>query len=272
MNARIRRILVAVDASAPSHAALRAAAALAQGLDAQLEGLFVEDLELLHFAQLPFAREVGLASAARRALDAPAMERALNAQARRAQRAFEALGKQHGVRWSFRVVRGNVAGEILSAAAEVDVVALGLCGHMEIAGRRLGSTVRTILESAHCSVLIEHHRRPDGSTVLVLYDGSDASDRALERAKQLATVRQVSLIVALTGEDEANEALKSKVESMLAPGTRVVFDRAPNDTGELRALTARHDCDLVVVPFDNTLLSREPTLPSEVGRPMLLVR
>ena len=49
-----RRILVALDASAHSHAALAAAVALAARLHAEIEGLFVEDINLLRLAELPF--------------------------------------------------------------------------------------------------------------------------------------------------------------------------------------------------------------------------
>ncbi|MBK7177644.1 MAG: universal stress protein [Chloroflexi bacterium] len=55
---KIQRILVALDASPHSLAALEAAIDLAERLDAELQGLFVEDINLLRLAQLPFAREL----------------------------------------------------------------------------------------------------------------------------------------------------------------------------------------------------------------------
>ena len=54
----IRRILVALDASRHSLAALEAASELAEALKAELVGIFVEDVNLLYLAGLPFAREV----------------------------------------------------------------------------------------------------------------------------------------------------------------------------------------------------------------------
>ncbi|MGD9028912.1 MAG: universal stress protein, partial [Anaerolineae bacterium] len=56
----IRRILIALDASSHSIAALRAAARLASSLEAELHGLFVEDINLLRAAGLPMARELQL--------------------------------------------------------------------------------------------------------------------------------------------------------------------------------------------------------------------
>ena len=55
---KIQRILVALDASTDSLAALDAAAKLAQCLQAELVGLFVEDVNLLYMAGLPFTREL----------------------------------------------------------------------------------------------------------------------------------------------------------------------------------------------------------------------
>ena len=55
----VRRILVAVDASHHSIAALEAAVELATRFQAELLGLYVEDINLLRLAQLPFGREVG---------------------------------------------------------------------------------------------------------------------------------------------------------------------------------------------------------------------
>ena len=53
----IRRSLVAVEPSAQGQAALDAAARMAARLQAELVGLYVEDVELLRLAQFPFARE-----------------------------------------------------------------------------------------------------------------------------------------------------------------------------------------------------------------------
>ncbi|PKN22384.1 MAG: hypothetical protein CVU64_24985, partial [Deltaproteobacteria bacterium HGW-Deltaproteobacteria-21] len=64
MNARedkvtIRRILVAMDPSYRSVGALDVAAELAARLGAELSAVFVEDVDLLHLAELPFAMEIG---------------------------------------------------------------------------------------------------------------------------------------------------------------------------------------------------------------------
>ena len=50
--------MVAIDSSADATSALEAAAALAGRLDAILEGIFVQDINLVHLAALPVGREI----------------------------------------------------------------------------------------------------------------------------------------------------------------------------------------------------------------------
>ena len=73
----VRRILVALDASAHSLAAVEAAARLAEKVDAELEGLFVEDVNLIRLARLELAREIDVLSARLRDLESQQLERQL---------------------------------------------------------------------------------------------------------------------------------------------------------------------------------------------------
>lgn len=111
---RIGRIIAVF---APGRAvAPQTIARLAKEMQAELLGLFVEDAELLRFAALPFAAEVGYPSAARRTLDLAAVERTLQRQATSLRQALAAsLG---GHEWSFRVARSSPAQAVAAALAE----------------------------------------------------------------------------------------------------------------------------------------------------------
>ncbi|NIV32483.1 MAG: universal stress protein, partial [Anaerolineae bacterium] len=121
----IRRILVALDASPHSLAALEAAVDLAARFEAELAGLFVEDENLLRLADLPFVSEIGVFTATRRRVDGGEMERQIRVQGRRVREIFTVRTRRAQVTWSFRVVRGTVLSEVLSAASEADVLVLG---------------------------------------------------------------------------------------------------------------------------------------------------
>jgi K+-sensing histidine kinase KdpD len=92
-ESRRERVVVALDASANSRATLRAAAQLALQLQAELEGLFIEDDNLLRLCNLPFSQEVGLFSATARRLDSGAIEREFRGVARSLQQLIASIAE-----------------------------------------------------------------------------------------------------------------------------------------------------------------------------------
>ncbi|OGA29524.1 MAG: hypothetical protein A3I65_06745 [Betaproteobacteria bacterium RIFCSPLOWO2_02_FULL_68_150] len=150
-----RRIVVLLDASAPGRAALEAAAARAAELDAELVAVFVEDADLLNLAGLPFAREIGIASATGRAMNAGAMERSLRALAEEARRSIESIARRVPLQWSFSIAHGALSEETLSAAAGADLVVEALCGN-ERAALQLAEICR---DSEHARLLRARTRR-----------------------------------------------------------------------------------------------------------------
>lgn len=119
---RIRRIVVRLDPAPRSRAVLDAAAALAGALEAELVGLFVENVDLLHFAGLPFAHEIGFPSATRRALDVAGMERALRTRARQARELMARVGERNAVQWSFQIAPAASETPPPALVAEADLV------------------------------------------------------------------------------------------------------------------------------------------------------
>src|SRR5215470_14508659 len=242
----LHRILVALDASTHSMAALAAAVQLAAAMEAELEGLFVEDINLLRLAGLPFAREVRH-TASLEALDSPRMERALRAQAAQAREALAAAAGRAQVHWSFRVVRGQVAQEVLAAAAQVDLVTLGKQGRSRSPGARLGSTALRVASGAPGALLLVEYGVPAGQPVLFLFDGSEGAKHALQAAAHF-------------------------FEAM---GVHPHFRRLPGaDVHTLsRALLAEGD-GLVVLSARSTLLPEETIqkLLDRIRNPVLLIR
>ena len=85
----IRRIVVAVDASPHSLAAIEGAAVLARLLEAELIGIYVEDVRLLRVAELPRMVEVSFDSRVARPFTDRYAERQLKEQAAKARRALK---------------------------------------------------------------------------------------------------------------------------------------------------------------------------------------
>jgi len=135
------RVALVLDSAPRLRPALGAVARLAARLEGELSAVFVEDEGLLHWASLPFTREVGFPTASRREFDAEAMARALRAGAEGLRRQLESAALGASVPLRFRVSRGALLGELLRAAAEADlVVAESAC--LEPLACRLTAIVR----------------------------------------------------------------------------------------------------------------------------------
>jgi nucleotide-binding universal stress UspA family protein len=182
----IQRILIALDASHHSLAALRAAARLASSLEAELHGLFVEDINLLRVAGLPMARELPFPFAAHAPMNPQRMRRQLRAQARQARRALASICRQQQIEWTFQVVRGGVSSKVLEEAAKADLLCLGRVSRPVMPRPGLGSTARAAATRAQRSVLLISHGTQIHPPVVVAYDGSSDAQPALLLASRLS--------------------------------------------------------------------------------------
>lgn len=213
----IKRILVALDASTYSLAALEAAAELAANLQAELIGLFVEDENLLHLAGLPFAHEVSTSSATPQPIDSDKMERQLQLQASQARRALAKAAERAHARWRFTTVRGQVTASVLAAALDADLLAMGRVSRPLSQKSRLGSTARAASAHTKRTVLLMQKDSNLHYPVLVTYDGSAAAKQALATAAHMVQAGGDTLsVLLLAGTADAAASIKEEVASWLA--------------------------------------------------------
>ncbi len=270
----VRRILVALDASPHSHAALIEAAALAESLQAELAGIFVLDAELLRLSALPVARETGLTSAQRRRLDPETMERALRLQADRARKSLEDIARKHRLASTFQLLRGNVLAELLRATEETDLLAMGLMGQLNVTRARLGSTARGITSRASCSVLLLGPDVRRGSAVVAVYGRSANASSALSIAARLAAQRNSPLVVLLCTPEASATSLDETVRGQLAlSGGEVVTEViSPEGFDTLKTMLSRHDGGLLVMANDCELIEGRHEQLGTLDVPVLLAR
>ena len=273
---RIRRILVALDASPHSEAALDAAAQLAAQLRAELQGLFVEDVNVLRLAQLPFAREVGFFTTSRRRVETRDLERQLRAQARRVEERMTEIAERDQLRWSFRVARGAIAAELLEASSGVDLVILGRSGWSLRRRRGLGSTARAVVFGAPTLTLVLQEGTCLGLPVLVVYDGSPLADKALAVASVLARFEEGPVtVVLLEDSSEARELRERAVAQLRDQEVRaryLALNRS--NVPQLAQLVQAQECGTLVLPAKSVLLEDEAlvALLDEIDVPTLFVR
>lgn len=213
----IGRILVALDASSSSVNALHAAIDLAGRFNAQVLGLFVEDINLLRLAELPFAREISFYGPGPREINPLEMALQLRIQADRIRSTLAQIADRYGIAWEFRTARGDVGAQVLSAAADIDLVVLGKIGRSLPGTQRTGSTVRALLMQRQGMTLILQTRALfAGTPVAVVYDGSPAAGQALETAGFLAKLHDTPMIVFVIGDSgEALEAHREQARERL---------------------------------------------------------
>ena len=155
------RVLALLDASRHSLAALQAAVELAAQRRAELVALYIEDQDLLHSAEFPFALEVGARSGLARPLSPTQMQATMARQLQRARGALEAAVAGRNLAHSLQVSRGRVVAAALAVAGPDDLLVLGKAGlSAHCGGVRLGSNCRALILQAPCAVLLHDERHP----------------------------------------------------------------------------------------------------------------
>lgn len=257
----VRRIVLTLDASACGRAALEIASQLAAEMQAELQGLFVEDVDLLRLANLPFACEVLLANAIPRQLEAAQIQSAFRSCAAKVRQALTEAADQRRLRWSFQVLQGDVVRTSRAAAEHAELLILGWAettagGSSQAAVRKPPATV---------------------GSILAIDDGSSGSDRVLRVAVELAQVKRSGLLVlsaaAGTGArtprrrhiDQCLQSSRVEYAVQLLPATdaRTIAGLAERlrsrllllvlrsdllDESELEILVKRLECPLALVP------------------------
>ena len=245
----MRRIAVTLDACQVSSRTLEEAVQLAASMGAQLEGIFVEDIDLIQLAELPFVREVRSVSRSENAINLTRMEQELRVLARRAERMLGEHAARRNVSWSFRIWRGSIDTELLTADTDADVFALTRMG----AG--LARPART-------------------KAVSVVFNGTDASTRALETAMSLTTDPFRELNILLPAENEAEARRLQEMATRQLGEYAASADFIQLKDGSLNDVLADSNSAVLIVERDNKLL-QAPSLRRSLNNlncPLLIVR
>jgi nucleotide-binding universal stress UspA family protein len=245
----IRRILVAIDTSSDSLAALAAAVELASELEAELEGMFVEDVQLLRLAGLSLTHRVDLLSAEVRRLEQREMERHLRIQAALARKALRSAAERHHLRWSFHTARGRVIPELRTAAEKADLVILGVRGWSP--GRGPGSTVWSLLREPSTPVMVMGRAARFGRSMYCLLGESPNSRQALELATELSRATRLPLTVLVLAENEEEAELRrtEAADYLVRRGVRAELRQVRHGAPLRLADTVRAEgCGLFIVP------------------------
>lgn len=143
-----QRIVVGIDGSEGSLAALRVAAT-----EAKVRAAVLEVVCAWHPSSMGSIPAFGVGSPTAQSLDElrTALDETL---------AAEGLGPDDGVAVEARVVTGHAAEALLDAAERATLVVVGTRGRGGFAGLVLGSVSQQVVTHARCPVMIVPHPRP----------------------------------------------------------------------------------------------------------------
>jgi hypothetical protein len=271
-----RRIVVAIDSMAAAHA-LEAATDLAARLQAELEGLFVEDENMMRIAELNLGRIYDALSGRHHLTDAAAMAQMVRGEAARIRQALAAEAARAHVAHSFRIVRGMMERELVLAAEAADLVILSL------ASRAVGARIRsdlawlTAIERAITPVLVIRPGMRLSGRAMVLYDSAERGADLLAAAGRLVTGGDGALTIVLVGpDDEAAAPLRAHAEAELARlGLTAAFRRLPAFAlDDICSLLGEADAGAFVIRAGHPLLAEGgiAALLERVNCPVLVVR
>ena len=262
------RILVLLDGSRMSYAALQAAAEIAARSGADVQGVFVEELNLLRSAGYGFAREVGAVSGVSRPFDVVDLERRMQRLADQVRRALAGAVGPYGGQYSLSIIRGSVVEEVLALVEPDDLLVLGRVGWSSAPGARLGSTARGLLRQSPGRLLLWSERQASrqGRIAVFLNDHEGANRRAVKAtADAIRHAPQPVTLLLGAGTDLSSQSLDVLRQSLGVPDSQICVQWLPAADPATVAKVLRQERATQLV------LSRECSLLQEPGSEQLLV-
>lgn len=258
MNTVAGRVVVALRAGSDVHF-LGEAGALARTLHVELAALFVEEIELVRLAGLPFTREVGVASGAVLEFDPAAVARLHRQQADAIRAQVASIAQRMGLPWTFDIARGSLLEVALGVVSSGDLLMLEPVPSavQHALGGQSVRTGRPGLRPGAPAI---------GSEVAVVHAATPAGERALRVAFGLAGGRPDGVTVVVDQESDAEPARRSVRASLGLPADLpvvvtmaelvrgpcpralvIALERFEGAPGALHSLRLTAHCPLVLV-------------------------
>ncbi len=213
----IGRILIPVDSSPFAKAASRYAVLWAKVFQARVTGLFVEDASELmetQIATLPAGAPGEVPVIVRTGGD---VEGLLEKAREEARSLFEQAAQGLDLAIDFVSYRGRIEPTILAEVEGQDLLVVGKAGVSREKGRRLGVHIRGIISKSPVPVMVVEKESELPKRVLVAFNASRPSVRALAIVAECAGRIEAEVEVAYIGDDEEAEAIFSRARKYLLP-------------------------------------------------------
>jgi hypothetical protein len=207
---------------------MRFAVELADLLDVELLGLFLEDTGLRNLAGIPFAREFRLLGGGWHPIDVDRLSHDLAVAARNIERAFTEATRHIPSKSQFAVLRGPMVDAIASIMQTGDIVMLAESASPAERGlRQFYPLVEAAVQSAAAVMFVPPHpTRTKGSIVAI---ATFPDDPSVPAAAAIALAANEALIVCETCADAAHDpnridALPDIKVKHISAGTALLAD------------------------------------------------
>ena len=220
----INSILVAMDDSITSKSALEVGAELAKHTRARIKGLYVEDL--LRLLEWQPTELIGAAIGASSAIPSSRptkeqldIENEFIEEGDRLKKYFEHTCNKYSIHGSFSIRRGKVDETVINFAKTVDLVVIGRRGKTyPLDSIEPGPTTENLLRATTRPVLVVPAGGKLTNRILIAYDGSETSQRALYAGAQFAKLQnsEIKVISVADDIDTAEKPLEEAKEFLSA--------------------------------------------------------
>lgn len=183
---KMTEILVALDHSRHSRAALKSAASIAKLMEAKIHGLFVHDDQWLRLSRLPALAEIDELTGRISPIGRESVEKEIRELEKAIKEHFEFISRQHQLSYRWSTEKGAVTEKVLEAAKDCDIITIGSKGRSYSKTGKLGSTAAEIIRAADKPVLILQQRHNLGHPPVAVFDGSKKSVSGITIASDMA--------------------------------------------------------------------------------------
>jgi hypothetical protein len=222
----------------------------------EMQGVFLEEAELKHAAELPFVKELCRVTFSVREFNSDQFDRVLALRMRTAQRALSVLAKRAGVAHSFRNVRGSAVNLLLETANQSDVTVFEplrtMAAAMSSRPYKARSAPRIVvafsdLESGGGALVVASHLASGDMSCLTVLLAPAATDvKELEQLVALLPARPGRVrTLSRFNVGSLIESVQSEGASMLVLGATAEF----MDPEILRILRQRLRCPVCLVRY-----------------------
>lgn len=230
---------------------------LGRDKDIEMQGVFLEEAELKHAADLPFVKELCRVTFSVREFNSDQFKQVLALRMRTAQRALSVLAKRAGVAHSFRNVHDSAVSLLVETAGQSDI------------------TIFEPARSMAAAVASRPYKKPAMQRIVVAVSDLESGGRALLAASHLASgeMHRVSVLLTPSAASDAS-ALNRFFHATVASRPGRVRTIPDDDVSTMIEFALAEGAAMLVLSATQELMDPETlqALRQQMRCPICLVR